>query len=60
MFASFLALTIGIALTFGILMYATQYPTNMNFMMIWFIIVLILASWQIADKLTPYVTKLLP
>ena len=60
MFASFLALTVGIILTFGIFMYATQYPINMNFMMLWFSIVLILASWQIADKLTPYITKLLP
>ena len=60
MFASFLAVIIGLALTFGIFMYATQYPINMNFMMIWFIIILVLASWQIADKLTPYITKLLP
>ena len=60
MFASFLALIIGVALTFGIFMYAAQYPINMNFMMIWFIIILVLASWQIADKLTPYITKLLP
>ena len=60
MFAAFLALTIGITLTFGIFMYATQYDTNENFMAIWFIIMIILASWQIADKLTPYFTKLLP
>lgn len=60
MFASFLALTIGIALTFGILMYAIQYTANDTFMAVWFIIVLILASWQIADKLTPYITKILP
>lgn len=60
MFASFLALTIGIALTFGILMYAIQYTANNTFMAVWFIIVFILASWQIADKLTPYITKILP
>ena len=60
MFASFLALTIGIALTFGILMFAIQYTANETFMTVWFITALILASWQIADKLTPYITKLLP
>lgn len=60
MFASLLAFTIGIALTFGILMYAIQYTANGTFMTVWFIIVLILASWQIADKLTPYITKILP
>ena len=60
MFASFLALTIGVIPTFGIFMYATQYDTNENFMTIWFIIMIILASWQIADKLTPYIAKLLP
>ena len=60
MFASFLAPTIGIALTLGIFMYAIQYTANDTFMAVWFIIVLILASWQIADKLTPYLTKILP
>ena len=60
MFASFLALTIGMIFTFGIFMYATQYDTNAHFMFVWFIIMIILASWQIADKLTPYITKLLP
>ena len=60
MFASFLALTIGIALTIGVLMYAVQYTANETFMTVWFILVLILASWQIADKLTPYITKILP
>ena len=60
MFASFLAVIIGAALTFGILMYATQYTTDETFMAIWFIIILVLASWHIADKLTPYITKLLP
>ena len=60
MLASVLALIIGILLTFGILAYATQYTTNENFMTIWFIVSLVLASWQIADKLTPYITKLLP
>ena len=60
MFASFLAAIIGAALTVGILMYATQYTTDKTFMTIWFIIILVLASWPIADKLTPYITKLLP
>ena len=60
MFAAFLALTVGIILTFGIFMYAAQYDTNKAAMAIWFIVTLILASWQIADKLTPYITKLLP
>ena len=59
MFASFLALTIGIALTFGILMFAIQYTANETFMTVWFITALILASWQIADKLTPYIAKFL-
>ena len=60
MFASFLAITIGIVLTFGILMFAIQYTTNETFMTVWFITVLILASWQIADKLIPLITKILP
>ena len=60
MFASFLALIIGIALTFGIFMFAIQYTANETFMTVWFITVLILASWQIADKLIPYITKILP
>ena len=60
MFTSFLAITIGTILTFGVLMYATQYDTNAYFMFVWLVIMLILASWQIADKLTPYITKLLP
>ena len=60
MFDSFLALTLGIALTFGILMFAIQYTANETFMTVWFITALILASWQISDKLTPYITKILP
>ena len=60
MLASFLALTIGVLFTFGILAYATQYDTNDTVMIIWFITVLVLASWYIADFLTPYITKILP
>ena len=60
MLASVLALIIGILFTFGILAYATQYDTNDTFMLIWFIIMLILASWYIADFLTPYISKILP
>ena len=60
MLASFLAITIGIFFTFGILAYATQYATNDTFMLIWFITMLVLASWYIADFLTPYITKILP
>lgn len=60
MFASVLALIIGVLFTFGILAYATQYDTNDTFMLIWFIIMLVLASWYIADFLTPYITKILP
>ena len=59
MLASFLALTISVLFTFGILAHATQYDTNDTFMFIWFIIMLVLASWYIADFLTPYITKIL-
>ena len=60
MLASVLALIIGILFTFGILAYATQYDTNDTFMLIWSIIMLVLASWHIADFLTPYISKILP
>ena len=60
MLASVLALMIGILFTFGVLAYASQYDTNNTVMAIWFITVLILASWHIADFLTPYITKILP
>lgn len=60
MLASFLALMIGILFTFGVLTYASQYDTNNTVMAIWFITVLILASWYIADFLTPYISKILP
>ena len=60
MLASILALIIGVLFTFGILAYVTQYDTNDTVMTIWFIIMLILASWHIADFLTPYITKILP
>ena len=59
MLASFLALTIGVLFTFGILAYDTQYNTNDTVMAIWLIIMLVLASWYIADFLTPYITKIL-
>ena len=60
MFASVLALIIGVLFTFGILAYATQYATNDTVMIIWFITILVLASWHIADFLTPYISKILP
>ena len=60
MFASVLALMIGILFTFSVLAYASQYDTNNTVMAIWFITVLILASWYIADFLTPYISKILP
>ena len=60
MLASVLAIMIGILFTFGVLAYASQYDTNNTVMAIWFITVLILASWYIADFLTPYITKILP
>ena len=60
MLASVLAIMIGILLTFGVFAYATQYDTNSTAIAIWFIAVLILASWYIADFLTPYITKILP
>jgi hypothetical protein len=60
MLASVLALMIGILFTFGVLAYASQYDTNNTVMAIWFITVLILASWYIADFLTPYISKILP
>ena len=60
MLASVLALIIGVLFTFGILAYATQYDTNDTVMTIWFITILILASWYIADFLTPYISKILP
>lgn len=60
MLASVLALMIGILFIFGVLAYASQYDTNNTVMAIWFITVLILASWYIADFLTPYISKILP
>lgn len=60
MLASVLAIMIGILFTFGVLAYASQYDTNNTVMAIWFITVLILASWYIADFLTPYISKILP
>ena len=60
MFATFLALLVGVILTFGVFIYATQYPTNDTFMIIWFTLVLALASYRISDFLTPFLTKILP
>ena len=60
MLASVLAIMIGILFTFGVLAYASQYDTNNTVMAIWFITILILASWYIADFLTPYISKILP
>ena len=60
MLASLLAIIIGVLFTFGIFSYATQYGTNDTVVIIWFVIVLILASWRIADFLTPYISKILP
>lgn len=60
MFASVLALVIGVFLTFGVLAFYVQYSLPENVMLIWFIAMIILAAWQIADFLTPYITKILP
>ena len=60
MLALVLALIIGVLFTFGIFAYATQYDINDTFMIIWFITVLVLASWHVADLLTPYISKILP
>ena len=60
MLASILALMVGVLFTFGVFAYTTQYDTNSTAIAIWFVIVLILASWHIADFLTPYITKILP
>ena len=59
MLASVLALMVGILFTFGVFAYATQYDTNSTAIAIWFTIMLILASWHIADFLTPYISKIL-
>ena len=60
MFAAFLALIVGVILTFGVFIYTTQYPTNDTFIVIWFTFVLALASYQISNFLTPFLTKILP
>ena len=60
MFASILAMIIAVFLTFGVIAFYIQYTLPQNVIIIWFILLLILASWQIADFLTPYITKILP
>lgn len=60
MFASVLALIIGILFTFGVLVYASQYNINDTVIAIWFVTILFLASWYIADFLAPYISKILP
>ena len=60
MLASILSLIIGVLLTFGVLAYAMQYDMNSTVTAIWFIAVLTLASWYIADFFTPYIIKILP
>ena len=60
MLASVLALIIGVLFTFGIFAYTRQYDTDDPVMVIWFITILALASWPIADFLTPYISKILP
>lgn len=60
MFASTLAMLIAICFTFGILAYYVQYTLPENSIILWFVVMLILASWQITNFLTPYIAKLLP
>ena len=60
MFASILAMLIAICFTFGIFAYFVQYTLPENSIIIWFVTMLILASWQITNFLTPYITKILP
>ena len=60
MFASILAMLIAVCLTFGIFAYFIQYALPENIMALWFVNTLLLASWQITDFLTPYLTKILP
>ena len=60
MLASILALIIGVLFTFGVLAYASQYTINDTVITIWFVTILVLASWYIADFLAPYISKILP
>lgn len=60
MFASILAMLIAICFTLGIFAYYVQYTLPENIIILWFIVMLILASWQITNFLTPYITKILP
>ena len=60
MFASILAMLIAICFTFGIFAYFAQYTLPENIVILWFVAMLILASWQITNFLTPYITKILP
>lgn len=60
MFASILAMLIAVCITFGIFAYFVQYALPENIMALWFAVMLFLASWQITNFLTPYITKILP
>lgn len=60
MFASVLAMLIACCFTFGIFAYYVQYTLPENIVILWFVAILILASWQITSFLTPYITKILP
>ena len=60
MFASILAMLIAVCFTFGIFAYFVRYTLPENIMVPWFVVMLFLASWQITNFLTPYITKILP
>ena len=60
MFASILAMLIAICFTFGIFACYVQYTLPKDIVILWFVAMLILASWQITNFLTPYITKILP
>ena len=60
MFASILAMLIAICFTFGIFVCSVHYTLPENIIILWFVAMLILASWQITNFLTPYITKILP
>lgn len=60
MFTSILAMLIAVCFTFGTFAYFVQYTLPENIMALWFVVMLSLASWQITNFLTPYITKILP
>ena len=60
MFASILAALIAVCLTYGIFAYFVQYTLPENVIILCFVAMLFLASWQITNFLTPYITTILP